>query len=70
MPVKKPLFGPPTKKWYAQVVGGLAAIAVVFLESGDFNDVEKGMLGTLLSAAVLSYFKSNDATSTGDGVPS
>lgn len=59
----------PTKKWFASLVGGLASIAAVWIESGNFDDTEKGMLGTLIVGLVAAYFKSNDPTPTHDGVP-
>jgi hypothetical protein len=60
----------PTKKWFAALGTGAASIAAVWIESGAFDDTEKGMLGTLLVALAGAYFKGNDATASGDGVPS
>lgn len=59
----------PTKKWYALVSGGAASIAASWIVTGAFDDVERGMAGTLVVAAVGAYFKSNDQTDTKDGVP-
>jgi hypothetical protein len=60
----------PTRKWFALVGTGLASIvANLILSDFVFDDVEKGMLATLVVAAAGAYFKSNDATPTGDGVP-
>lgn len=59
----------PTKKWYALVAGGIASILSSWIVTGAFDDVEQGMAGTLLVAAVSAFFKSNDETPSGDGVP-
>lgn len=60
----------PTKKWFAAALTGAASIVALWIQSGAFDDTEKGMLGTLLVALVSAYFKGNDATPSGDGVPS
>lgn len=57
----------PTKKWIAGAVTGLASIAASWIVTGAFDDVERGMLGTLLVGLAGSYFKSND--NTPGGVP-
>ena len=59
----------PTKKCWAMLAGGLASIAASWIVTGAFDDVERGMAATLLVGAVGSYFKSNDSTESGDGVP-
>lgn len=59
----------PTKKWLASLVTGVATIAASWITSGAFDDVERGMAATLIVALAGAYFKSNDATPTGDGVP-
>lgn len=55
----------PTKKFYALVAGGLASIAASWIVTGAFDDVERGMAGTLVVGAVAAYFKRNDATPEG-----
>lgn len=55
----------PTKKWYALVTGGLASVAASWIVTGAFDDVERGMVGTLVVAAVAAYWKRNDATVEG-----
>lgn len=60
----------PTKKWYALVAGGLSSVVASWIVTGAFDDVERGMVATLLVGAVTAYFKSNDPTPTKDGVPS
>ncbi len=59
----------PTKKWFALVAGGAASIAASWIVTGAFDDVERGMVATLLVSAAGAYFKSNDQTETKDGVP-
>ena len=49
----------PSRKWYAQVSGGVASILASWLVSGAFDDVERGMAATLLTAAVASYWTPN-----------
>ena len=60
----------PTKKLLAALVTGAASIAASWIVTGAFDDVERGMAGTLIVALAGSYFKSNDATASQDGVPS
>lgn len=55
----------PTRKWYALVASGVASIVAHWIVTGAFDDVERGMLGTLLVGAVGSYFKSNEDTPGG-----
>ena len=59
----------PTKKWLAGLVTGVAGILGSWIVTGAFDDVERGMAATLLSSLAVAYFKTNDATPTGDGVP-
>ena len=59
----------PTKKWLAGLVTGVATVLASFIVTGEFGDVEKGMVATLVIALAGSFFKSNDVTATGDGVP-
>ena len=59
----------PTKKWIAAAVGSVASIAASWILTGNFDDVERGMVATAVVALAGSYFKSNDVTATGDGVP-
>jgi hypothetical protein len=55
----------PTKKWWAALTGGLASVAASWIVTGAFDDVERGMCATLLTALVASYWKENDATAGG-----
>lgn len=55
----------PTRKWYALVVTGIAAILANLIESGSFDSVERGMTATLLVGAAAAYFKKNPATPGG-----
>jgi hypothetical protein len=55
----------PTKKWWSSLVVGAAGIAGSWIVTGAFDDVERGMAATLISALVVSYFKSNDPTPGG-----
>lgn len=59
----------PTKKWWAALATGAASIVAVWIQSGAFDDTEKGMVATLVVALVGAYFKGNDPTPSGDGVP-
>lgn len=60
----------PTKKWFAALLTGVASIVALWIQSGAFDDTEKGMLATLIVSLVGAYIKGNDATPSGDGVPS
>lgn len=55
----------PTKKWWAALVTGAAAIVASWITSGAFDDVERGMAATLVVALAGAYFKSNDDTPGG-----
>lgn len=55
----------PTKKWWSALVGGLAGIATVWIESGSFDNVEEGMVASLVLALVAAYAKRNDETPGG-----
>ena len=55
----------PTRKWWAALVTGLAAIAANWIESGAFDDVERGMGAALIVALAGGYFKSNAETPGG-----
>ena len=69
MPVVDPLVETktwlPTRKWFAALVGGLASVAASWIVTGAFDDVERGMVGTLVVALATSYFKSNEDTPGG-----
>lgn len=67
---RKQFFRPPTKKWWAALVGAVTPILLSGIESGFDTDTEGAMAVTALAALVLSYIKGNDATATADGVPS
>lgn len=49
----------PTPKWYAQLVTGAATIAGSWLVTGAFDDVERGMTGTLLTTLAATWAISN-----------
>lgn len=55
----------PTKKFYYALCSGLATILGSVLVTGSFDDVERGMSATLLTALVAAYFKKNDPTPGG-----
>lgn len=55
----------PTKKWLASAVTGGASIVAVWISSGQFDNTEQGMLGTLIVGLVAAYFKGNDLTPGG-----
>jgi hypothetical protein len=55
----------PTKKWWAALAGGVATVLASWIVTGEFDDVERGMVGTALTALVAAYFKSNDDTPAG-----
>lgn len=48
----------PSRKWWAQVVGGLTPIVLSAIDSG-WDRTESKMVVTLASAAVLSYLVPN-----------
>ena len=55
----------PTKKWITAAVTGVAGILGSWIVTGAFDDVERGMSATLITALAASYFKSNDDTPGG-----
>jgi hypothetical protein len=65
-PLASPPSWKPTRKWWAQVTGGLASIAASWILSGAFDDVERGMVATLITASVASYWLPNVATRGGE----
>jgi hypothetical protein len=69
MATGKSFFRPPTKKWYAALVGAVTPILLSGIESGFDIDTEGAMAVTAIGALFLAYVKSNDKTSTADGVP-
>lgn len=50
----------PTKKWIAALAGSVASILASWIVTGEFDDVERGMVGTALVALTAAYFKTND----------
>ena len=66
--VQKPFFRPPTKKWWAALVGLVTPILLSGIESGFDWDTEGSMAVTAVSGLALAYIKSNDETPTADGV--
>jgi hypothetical protein len=66
--VQKPFFRPPTKKWWAALVGAATPIILSGIESGFDTDTEGAMAVTAASALILAYIKANDETPTADGV--
>jgi urea transporter len=59
----------PTKKWVGALAGAVASVAASWLVTGAFDDVERGMVGTAVVALAAAYFRENEATASGDGVP-
>jgi hypothetical protein len=57
----------PTQKWWAALAGSVASVLASWLVTGEFDDVERGMCATALTALVAAYWKGN-ATTPG-GVP-
>jgi len=55
----------PTRKWFAALLLSSAGIGASVIESGAFDDAERGMLGALLLGLVSAYFKSNAPTPGG-----
>jgi hypothetical protein len=55
----------PTRKWWAQLTGGVASVVASWLISGSFDDVERGMAATLLLALAASYWTPNADTRAG-----
>lgn len=55
----------PTKKWFASLATGAAAIVGSWIVTGAFDDVERGMTATLLATLAAAYFRTNDQTPGG-----
>lgn len=55
----------PTKKWWAALVTGLAAVAAHFIISGGWDETENGELVALATALAGAYIKKNDPTPGG-----
>jgi TctA family transporter len=55
----------PTKKWWAAFAGSVASVLASWIITDEFDDVERGMCATALTALVAAYFKGNDVTPTG-----
>ena len=66
----KPSSWKPTRKWWAAFAGSVAAILASLIESGNFDNTERGMCATALVALVSAYFIENEQTVRRDGVPS
>ena len=56
---------PPTKKWWAALVTGLAAVVAHAILSGGWDETENGELVALGTALVGAYIKRNDPTIEG-----
>jgi hypothetical protein len=55
----------PTKKWIGSLVTGVAGVLASWIVTGAFDDVERGMSATLLTALATAYFVTNDKTPGG-----
>ena len=55
----------PTRKWIGGLVTGLAGVAASWIVTGAFDDVERGMVGTLITSLAAAYWVSNDPTPGG-----
>lgn len=49
----------PTRKWVASVAGSVAAIVASLIQSGQFDELERGMLATAVVSLTASYFTPN-----------
>lgn len=49
----------PVPKWFGQLVSGLATIGGSWIVTGAFDDVERGMSGTLLTTLAATWVISN-----------
>lgn len=49
----------PTDKWIASATTGVAAIVSSWVATGGFDDIERGMVATLIPALVSAYFITN-----------
>lgn len=55
----------PTRKWWGLLVSGLASIVASWIVTGVFDDVERGMLGTLIVTLGTTYIVTNEPTPGG-----
>lgn len=55
----------PTKKWYAALITGVAAIVASVVVSGQFGDAERGAVGALIVSLAGAFVKANDPTPGG-----
>lgn len=55
----------PTRKLVRAAATGLASIVGSWIVTGAFDDVERGMTATLLTALATAYFSENDPTPGG-----
>jgi hypothetical protein len=55
----------PTKKWFAALITGAAAVAAHAVLSGGWDETENGEIGTVLLALAGAYIKRNDPTPGG-----
>jgi hypothetical protein len=55
----------PTRKWLAGLAGSVATVVASWIVTGNFDDVERGMVGTALVALVAAYFQPNQPTPAG-----
>lgn len=55
----------PTKKWFAALITGVAAVAAHAVLSGGWDATENGELVALASALAGAYIKRNDSTLEG-----
>lgn len=55
----------PTKKWFAALVAGLAAVVGHAILSGGWDETENGELGALAISLAGAYIKRNDPTPGG-----
>lgn len=49
----------PSDKWIGGTASGAASIAASWVATGAFDELERGMLATLISTAVPAYFLTN-----------
>ena len=55
----------PTRKWIAALVTGLASVAASWIVTSEFDDVERGMVATLLVSLAGAYVRTNDESPGG-----
>lgn len=58
----------PTRKVISAAVTGVASILASWIATGAFDDVERGMSATLITAVVSAYFVTNQTAGGGAGV--